>query len=189
MEAKVAKAFANWCWALGIIVYSILSKVLVKSSRYYWLGFRCSSFTFHNLCAWAITKVESSKTFAYFTPNFWRASIPTIQASYFAMLLVALKFNLTAKGMWEPSGVIKSFPIPFPYWFTAPSKHIFHSPSSMSKISSSKKYSLPSFPFIGFLTQKSDMALPLMVFLANYFKSNSTNRINHLDSLPLKEGF
>ena len=32
------------------------------------------------------------------------------------------------------------------------------------------------------------MMLPLMVFLATYFKSNFANRINHLDSLPLNAG-
>ena len=108
MEAKVSKASINWFWALGMIVYSILSKVLVKSSRYCWWGFRCSSFTFHNLYAWAITKVKSLKTLASFTPNSQRASIPTIQALYSAILLVASKFNLTARGMWDPSGVINS---------------------------------------------------------------------------------
>ena len=50
----------------------------------------------------------------------------------------------------------KSTPFPFPYWFTAPSKYIFHAPSSMSKISSSRKSSLPSSPSTGFLAQKSD---------------------------------
>ena len=44
-------------------------------------------------------------------------------------------------------------------------------------------------PSIGFSAQKSDMILPLIVFLATYFRSNSTNRINHLDSLPLKVVF
>ena len=42
---------------------------------------------------------------------------------------------------------------------------------------------------MGFSAQKSDTALHLMVFLATYFKSNSTNRINYLDNLPLKVGF
>ena len=42
---------------------------------------------------------------------------------------------------------------------------------------------------MGFSAQKSDTALPLIVFLAIYFKSNFANRINHLDNLPLKAGF
>ena len=36
MEAKVANASANWFWALRMTVYSILSKVLVNSSKYCW---------------------------------------------------------------------------------------------------------------------------------------------------------
>ena len=43
--------------------------------------------------------------------------------------------------------------------------------------------------FDGILGTKSDTALPLIVFLAIYFKSNFANRINHLDNLPLKAGF
>ena len=43
--------------------------------------------------------------------------------------------------------------------------------------------------FDGILGTKSDTALPLIVFLAIYFKSNSANRINHLHNLPLKAGF
>ena len=105
------------------------------------------------------------------------------------MLLVALKFNLTTKGMWDPSRVIKSTPIPFLYWFITPSKYISHALSSISKISSSEKSSLPSSPSMGFSTQKSNTILPLMVFLATYFKLNSTSRINHINSLPLKAGF
>ena len=54
---------------------------------------------------------------------------------------------------------------------------------------SSGKSSLSPSPFIGFSAQKSDVMLPLKVFLATYFKSNSTNRINYLDNLPLKSGF
>ena len=46
----------------------------------------------------AMTKVKSPKTSASFALSFHRASISMIQASYFAMLLVTLKFNLTAKG-------------------------------------------------------------------------------------------
>ena len=42
---------------------------------------------------------------------------------------------------------------------------------------------------MGFSAQKFDMAQPLMVFLAIYFRSNSTKRINHLDNLPLNAGF
>ena len=42
---------------------------------------------------------------------------------------------------------------------------------------------------MGFSAQKFDMTLPLIVFLATYFKSNSFNKINHLDNLPLKSGF
>ena len=38
-----------------------------------------------------------------------------MQVSYSAMLFIALKLNLLAKGMWNPSGVIKSIPILFPY--------------------------------------------------------------------------
>ena len=38
-----------------------------------------------------------------------------------------------AKGMWDPLGVIKSTPIPFPYWFIAPSKYIFHAPVQYPK--------------------------------------------------------
>ena len=38
-----------------------------------------------------MTKVESLKTSASFTPNSQRTSIPVVQASYFAMLLVASK--------------------------------------------------------------------------------------------------
>ena len=105
------------------------------------------------------------------------------------MLLVASKFNLTAKGMWDPSRVIKSTPILFPYWFIAPSKYVFHAPSLMSKMSLSRKSSLPSSPSTEFSTQKSDTILPLIAFLTIYFKSNSTNKFNHLDSLPLKTGF
>ena len=90
--------------------------------------------------------------------------------------------------MLDSLGLIKSTSIPFPYWFMAPSKYIFHACSSISKISSSRKSSLPSSPF-GFSAQKSDTILPLMVFLATYFKSNSSSRINHLDSFPLKAGF
>ena len=71
----------------------------------------------------------------------------------------------------------------------APSKYIFHAPSSISKISTSRKAYLPSSPSTGFLAQKSDTILSLMVFLVTYFKLNSTSRINHLDSLPLKVGF
>ena len=40
-----------------------------------------------------------------------------------------------------------------------------------------------------YISTKSNNALPLIVFLATYFKSNSANRINHLDNLPLKAGF
>ena len=105
------------------------------------------------------------------------------------MLLVPLKFNLIAKGKWDPLRVIRSTYIPFLYSFTAPSKYIFHALSSMSKMSSFEKSSLPYSPSTGFSTQKSNMTLPLIVFLAIYFKLNSTNRINHLDSLPLKVGF
>ena len=42
---------------------------------------------------------------------------------------------------------------------------------------------------MGFFAQKSDTTLPLIVFLATYFKSNSADKINHLDNLPLKAGF
>ena len=94
-----------------------------------------------------------------------------------------------AKGTKDPSGVSKSTPIPFPYWFITSSKYIFYVPSSISKMSSSGKSSLPLSPSIGFSAQKSDSALPFMVFLAIYFKSNSSNRINHLHNLPLKVGF
>ena len=58
-----------------------------------------------------------------------------------------------------------------------------------SKMSSSGKSSFPSSPSIGFSAQKLDTVLPLIIFLATYFKSNSANRINHLYSLPLKAGF
>ena len=105
------------------------------------------------------------------------------------MLLVASKFNLIAKGIWDPSGVTKSISIPFPYWLTAPSKYIFHVLNLTSKLSSSGKSSLPSSPSIGFSTQKSNTTPPLIVFLATYFKSNYANKINHLDNLPLKAGF
>ena len=105
------------------------------------------------------------------------------------MLLVASKFSLTATGIWDHSGVIKSTPIPFPYWFTAPSKYIFHAPNSISKISSFRKSSLPSSPSTGFSAQKSDTILPLIVLLATHFKSNSARRINYLDSVPLKASF
>ena len=112
-----------------------------------------------------------------------------MQALYSAMLLVASKFYLIAKGMWDPSGVIESIPISFLYWFTALSKYIFHVPNSTSNMSSSEKSSLPSFPFIGFSAQKSYTTLPLIIFLAIYYKSNSANKINHLDNLPFKVGF
>ena len=130
-----------------------------------------------------------SKDFSLFYPQFRRASILVIQASYSTILLVALKFNLIAKGMWDPSGVIMNTPIPLPYQFTAPLKNIFHAPSSMSKISLSRKSSLPSSPSTGFSTQKFDTTLPLIVFLTAYFKSNYTNKINHLDILSLKAGY
>ena len=39
--------------------------------------------------------------------------------------------------------MIKSMPIPFPYWFTSPSKYIFHALSLMSKMTSFGKSSLP----------------------------------------------
>ena len=136
-----------------------------------------------------MTKVESSKTSSSFTSSSQRASIPVIQASHVAMLLVALKFNLMAKGMWDPSKAIKSTPIPFLYWFTARSKYIFDAPSLMSKISSSGKSFFPFSLSMGFSAQKSYTTLPLMVILAIYFKSNFANRINHLDNLPLRAGF
>ena len=100
-----------------------------------------------------------------------------------------LKVHLTAKDTWDPSGVTKSTPIPFPYWFTAPSKYIFHAPSSIPQISSSRKSSFPSSPFMGFSAQKTNTALPLIVFLFTYLKSNSDNRINHLNNHPLKASF
>ena len=112
-----------------------------------------------------------------------------MQASYLTILLVASKFNLIAKGMWDPSGVIKSIPIPFPYWFVALSNYIFHVPNSTLKMSLSKNSSLPSSLFIGFLAQKADMTLPLIALLATYFKSNSASKVNHLDNLPLKVRF
>ena len=37
--------------------------------------------------------------------------------------------------------------------------------------------------------KKSDSALPLVVFLATYYRSNSANEINHLDNLLLKASF
>ena len=45
------------------------------------------------------------------------------------------------------------------------------------------------FPLYGILGTKSDVTLPLIVFLATYFKSNSTNKISHLNNLPLKASF
>ena len=56
-------------------------------------------------------------------------------------------------------------------------------------MSSSRKSYLPFSPSIGFLAQKFDTMLHLIVFVATYFKSNSVNKINHLDNLPLKAGF
>ena len=86
-------------------------------------------------------------------------------------------------------GSDQEYSYPIPYWFTASSKYIFHALSSIPKISSSGKSSLPSSPSTGFLAQKSNMMLPLIVFLSTYFRSNLANRINYLDSLPLNAGF
>jgi len=62
-------------------------------------------------------------------------------------------------------------------------------PNSTSKMSSFGKSSLPSSPSIGFSAQKFDTILPLIVFLATYFKSNFANKVNHLENLPLKASF
>ena len=100
-----------------------------------------------------------------------------------------LKVQLNSHGMCDPSRIIKNTPIPFPYRFTAPSKYIFHASSSMFNISSFGKSSLPPSHSTGFSAQKFDMALPLIVFLAAYSKSNLANRISHLDNLLIKVGF
>ena len=42
---------------------------------------------------------------------------------------------------------------------------------------------------MGFSAKKSNITLPLIVFLATYFKLNSANRINHVDNLPFKADF
>lgn len=91
--------------------------------------------------------------------------------------------------MFDTSRIIKNTPIPFLYRFTAPLKYIFHASSSMFNISLFVKSSLPPSYSTGFSAQKSDMTLSLIVFPAAYFKSNSANRISHLDNLPIKAGF
>ena len=105
------------------------------------------------------------------------------------MLLVASKFNLITKGTWDPSGGDQKYSYPIPYWLTAPSKYNFHALNSISKISSSGKSSFPSSHTMGFLAQKFDTTLLLIIFLATYFKSNSANNIDHLNNLSLKAGF
>ena len=51
------------------------------------------------------------------------------------------------------------------------------------------KVFLTTFSFHRVLDTKVRYALHLMVFLATYLKSNLANKINCLDSLPLKAGF
>ena len=128
------------------------------------------------------------KDFRLLYPQFLKSFHSGNTSLIFSYVISCFKFTLIAKGMWDPSGVIKSIPIPFPYWFMALSKYIFHVSNSTSKMSSSWKSSLPSSPSIGFLAQKFNMTLLLIVFLATYFKSNFVNKINHLDNLPLKVG-
>ena len=67
----------------------------------------------------------------------------------------------------------QKYSYPIPILVHDPSKYIFLVPSSMSKISSSGKSSLPSFPSMGFSAQISYVTLTLIVFLATYFNQTS----------------
>ena len=82
----------------------------------------------------------------------------------------------------------QKYSYPFLYWFMAPLKYIFN---TLVRCPKYRHLENPLFHHLVLLGSwhKSNIVLPLIFFWDTYYKSNSVNRINHLDNLPFKAGF
>ena len=71
-------------------------------------------------------RVESPYTSRILILKLMASSIPRIHASYYSMLFVQVKHNLSVKGIWYPVRDVMKAPIPCPVAFEAPSNTNFH---------------------------------------------------------------